>query len=194
MAIQFQDIESKVTAACRSLAGLLATHWGWGLRTLLGCLIFMFLSMCTAAAVVWGILHARHRSGVHRLQKPPQRKPKETSSPSDVCRPAVSGAAHAIRPRAPRHDWPGARRSHQIHLRLTSKKDTRGVIGSEHEMIEEYLRASAEEVRQRGTALVGFEAIALIDRNPRQILSLSCQFVVSMCEFLFRLEKFDAYL
>jgi hypothetical protein len=44
------------------------------------------------------------------------------------------------------------------------------------------------------THLVGLEAISLIDGNPQQILSLSCQFIASTREFLFRLEKFDARL
>jgi hypothetical protein len=31
-------------------------------------LVFMLLTTCTAAAVVWGILHVLRRSGVHRLE------------------------------------------------------------------------------------------------------------------------------
>lgn len=41
---------------------------GWGWRTLVFLLVFMILSMCTAAALVWRILHTLRRSGVHRLQ------------------------------------------------------------------------------------------------------------------------------
>ena len=41
---------------------------GWGWRTLVFLLVFMILSMCTAAALVWMILHTLRRSGVHRLQ------------------------------------------------------------------------------------------------------------------------------
>lgn len=37
-------------------------------RTLLSLLVFMLLSMSAAAALVWGILHALRRSGVHRLE------------------------------------------------------------------------------------------------------------------------------
>jgi hypothetical protein len=36
--------------------------------SLVSVLVFMLLTMCTAAAVVWGILHTLRRSGVHRLQ------------------------------------------------------------------------------------------------------------------------------
>ena len=41
---------------------------GSGWRTLISMLVFMLLSMCTVAAVVWGILHGLRRSGIHRLQ------------------------------------------------------------------------------------------------------------------------------
>jgi hypothetical protein len=41
---------------------------GSGWRSLVSLLVFMLLSMCTAAAVVWGILHTLGRSGVHRLE------------------------------------------------------------------------------------------------------------------------------
>jgi len=57
-----------VVITIRTVCGIAGDTLGFGWRTLLGCLIFMFVSMCTAAAVVWGILYARHRSGVHRLQ------------------------------------------------------------------------------------------------------------------------------
>jgi uncharacterized membrane protein YhaH (DUF805 family) len=36
--------------------------------SLISVLVFMLLTMCTAAAVVWGILHSLRRSGVHRLE------------------------------------------------------------------------------------------------------------------------------
>ena len=36
--------------------------------SLISVLAFMVLSMCSVAAVVWGILHTLRRSGVHRLQ------------------------------------------------------------------------------------------------------------------------------
>src|SRR2546426_11046785 len=44
------------------------------------------------------------------------------------------------------------------------------VVGPEHEVIDEELRASSEEVRQRGSPLVGRESILLVDPNPRQLL------------------------
>jgi hypothetical protein len=52
-------------AKASSVAGYTS---GSALRTLESALFFVLLTMCTAAAVVWGILHIRRRSGVHRLQ------------------------------------------------------------------------------------------------------------------------------
>lgn len=46
-----------------SVAGGLAV---W--PSLVSVLVFMLLTMCTAAALVWGILHSLRRSGVHRLE------------------------------------------------------------------------------------------------------------------------------
>ncbi len=37
-------------------------------RSLGSVLVFMLMTVCTAAAVVWGILHTLRRSGVHRLE------------------------------------------------------------------------------------------------------------------------------
>jgi hypothetical protein len=36
--------------------------------SLISVLVFMLLSMCTVALLIWGILHSLQRSGVHRLQ------------------------------------------------------------------------------------------------------------------------------
>ena len=41
---------------------------GRGWRTLVFLLVFMLLSMCTAAAVGWRILHTLRRSGVYRIE------------------------------------------------------------------------------------------------------------------------------
>jgi len=43
-------------------------------------------------------------------------------------------------------------------------------VRSEHEVVNEKLRAPSEEVCLRGAALVGVEAILLVDPNPRQFL------------------------
>jgi hypothetical protein len=39
--------------------------------TFASILVFMLLTVCPAAAVVWGILHSLRRSGVHRLENVP---------------------------------------------------------------------------------------------------------------------------
>jgi hypothetical protein len=54
-------------AAASNVAGdTMGSAW----RTVLSVLGFMLLAMCTAAAVVWGILHALRRSGTHRIGGP----------------------------------------------------------------------------------------------------------------------------
>ena len=55
-------------AEATSVAG---DRLGLGWRTLVFLLVFMLLSMCTAAAVGWRILHALRRSGVRRLENVP---------------------------------------------------------------------------------------------------------------------------
>src|SRR5258708_25358943 len=70
-------------------------------------------------------------------------------------------------------------------------RTARRVVRSEHEVVDEELRASAEEVRQRGTPFIGLEAISLIDWYPRQFLPLACKLVTSAREFLFCFEQFE---
>src|SRR5207247_2312718 len=43
----------------------------------------------------------------------------------------------------------------------------RRVVGPEHEVVDEELRAPPEEVRQRGAPLVGLESVLLVDPDPR---------------------------
>lgn len=47
-----------------SVAGGLAV---W--PSLVSVLVFLLLTMCKAAVIVWGILHTLRRSGAHRLEK-----------------------------------------------------------------------------------------------------------------------------
>src|SRR2546426_6193013 len=65
------------------------------------------------------------------------------------------------------------------------------VYGPEYEMIDEQLRASSEEVCQRGAPLVRLESILLADPDPRQFLPPPRQLVAAPCEFLFRLEQLE---
>ena len=46
------------------------------------------------------------------------------------------------------------------------------VFRPEHDVIDEQLTAAIEQLRQRARALVGREAVLLVDPNPRQLLAL----------------------
>ena len=65
------------------------------------------------------------------------------------------------------------------------------VVGPEHEVIDEELRAPSEEVRQRGASLVGLESIRLVDPNPRQLLPPPRQLVAAPRQLLLRLEQLE---
>jgi hypothetical protein len=56
-------------------------------------------------------------------------------------------------------------------------------------VVDEELRAPAEEVGQRGAPLVGVEAVVLVDADPRQLLPSSRQLVGAPSELLLRLEQ-----
>jgi hypothetical protein len=53
----------------------------------------------------------------------------------------------------------------------------RFVVGPEHEMVDEQLRASSEEISERRFSFVGLESIFLLDSNPRQLLPPLCQLI-----------------
>src|SRR5204863_2020611 len=67
----------------------------------------------------------------------------------------------------------------------------RGVVGPEHEVVDEELRASPEEVRQRSATLVGLESIRLVDSDPGQLLPPPRQLVAAPRELLLRLEQLE---
>ena len=67
----------------------------------------------------------------------------------------------------------------------------RRVVGPEHEVVDEELRAPSEEVCQRGAPLVGLESILLVDPNPRQLLPPPRQLVAAPRELLLRLEQLE---
>src|SRR5437868_7617963 len=66
-----------------------------------------------------------------------------------------------------------------------------GVVWPEHEVVDEELRAPAEEVRQRGAPLVGLEAIRPVDLHPRQVLPPPRQLVAAPRELLLRREQLE---
>src|SRR5438309_2150409 len=53
------------------------------------------------------------------------------------------------------------------------------------------LRASPEEVWQRGAAFVGRESVSLVDPHPRQLLASSRQLVAAPRQLLFRHEQLE---
>src|SRR5947208_10294523 len=63
------------------------------------------------------------------------------------------------------------------------------VVGPGHEMIDEQLRASSEEVCKRSAPLVGLEAVFLVGSNPRQFLPFSRQFIATAGQFLLGFEQ-----
>ncbi len=46
-------------------------------------------------------------------------------------------------------------------------------VWSEHEVVDEQLGATVEELRQRPRALVGVEPVLLLHRHPRQLAPLA---------------------
>ena len=67
----------------------------------------------------------------------------------------------------------------------------RRVVGPEHEVVDEELRAPLEEVCQRGAPLVGLESILLVDPHPRQLLPPPRQLVAAPRQLLLRLEQLE---
>src|SRR5438876_1233542 len=66
---------------------------------------------------------------------------------------------------------------------------SRGVVGPEHEVVDEELRAPSEEVGERGASLVGLESVGLFDADPRQLLPPPRQLVAAPRVLLLRLEQ-----
>jgi hypothetical protein len=59
-------------------------------------------------------------------------------------------------------------------------------------MVDEELRASGEQIGERRCAVVGLEAILLVDPDPRELLALSRKFVATPRQLLLRLEQLHA--
>ena len=67
----------------------------------------------------------------------------------------------------------------------------RRVVGPEHEVVDEQLRASGEQIRQRGRARIGLEPVLLVDPHPRQRLTPPRHLVAATGQLLLRLEQFE---
>src|SRR4029077_16629879 len=63
------------------------------------------------------------------------------------------------------------------------------VVGPEHEVVDEGLRAPSEEGCQRGAPVIGLESVLLVDPDPRQLLTLPHQLVAAPRQLLLRLEQ-----
>ena len=63
------------------------------------------------------------------------------------------------------------------------------VVGPEHEVINEELRAPSEQVHERGAPFVGLESILLVDPDPRQLLPPPRQLVAAPRQLLLLLEQ-----
>lgn len=64
MLVIFAGVVLAIAEASRVAGDTSGLAW----RTLVSALFFILLTTCTAAAIVWGILHSLRRSGVHRLE------------------------------------------------------------------------------------------------------------------------------
>src|SRR3984893_5226356 len=59
----------------------------------------------------------------------------------------------------------------------------RRVVGPEHVVVDEELRAPSEEVCQRGAPFIGLESVLSVDPDPRQLLTAPSQLVAAPREF-----------
>src|SRR5205823_12551186 len=65
------------------------------------------------------------------------------------------------------------------------------VLRPEHEVVDEELRASLEEIGQGRRALVGVETVLLVDRDPGQLLPPSRQLVTPPCQLFLGFEQLE---
>src|SRR5436190_17340813 len=70
-------------------------------------------------------------------------------------------------------------------------RTARGVVGPEHEVIDEKLRSSSKERCQRRAPFVRLESILLVDAYPRQLLPPPRQLVAPPRVFLLRLQQLE---
>jgi hypothetical protein len=68
-------------------------------------------------------------------------------------------------------------------------RTVRRIVGPEHEVIDEELRAAAEEVLERGVPFV--EPVCLVDSDPRQLLAPTRHLVAETSQLFFSPEQLD---
>src|SRR5215204_1941250 len=69
---------------------------------------------------------------------------------------------------------------------------TRLVGRAEHEVVDEQLRATVEELRERLRPRLGLEAVVLLDRHPGKLPPLPRELVVAVGELLLLREQLVA--
>src|SRR5919106_5960559 len=64
-------------------------------------------------------------------------------------------------------------------------------VGPEHEVVDDQLRAPAEQVFERSAPLVGLEPVLLVDPNPGQLLPPPRQLVAAPGKLLLGLQQLE---
>ena len=76
---------------------------------------------------------------------------------------------------ADHRDVPGCEvREHAVEAvrRRRAGRAARRVVRPEHEVVDDELRAAVEQLRQRAFAILGVEAVLLLQRDPRELTAL----------------------
>jgi hypothetical protein len=60
---------------------------------------------------------------------------------------------------------------------------------AEHQVVDEQLRAPVEQVGQRARAVLGLEAVLLLDRHPWQLAALTVELALAPVELLLLLAQ-----
>ena len=64
-------------------------------------------------------------------------------------------------------------------------------LGIEHEVVDEQLRAAAEQIDERGSAMFRVEHVVLVESHPRQLPPLPGQVIVPSGQFLLGIEQLE---
>src|ERR1700704_5645364 len=67
-----------------------------------------------------------------------------------------------------------------------------GVVGAEHEVVDQQLGAAGEQVGERRGSGLGVEGVVLLDADPGQCLALSGELVAAACGLLLGLAQGEA--
>src|SRR6266496_939199 len=70
-----------------------------------------------------------------------------------------------------------------------ARRTSRFVVGPEHEMVDEELRASSEEISEGRFSVVSLETVFFVDSHPRHFLPFSRHLIAPPSKILLRLEQ-----